>query len=209
LGRGSGSLPDDIALEWAGISKEVGMSMIGLGFLPFLMYYLYAIVPLAPLAYIFIKWRAYRDGAAADPWLGAAVLLQYFWTLALHLALFGLTLAIAGLVGGKMSEEVKPGLALLTTGVIALPAAFFALKRLPPSPLRGQAWRVFYALNLLVCGLLALVALGVSSFLLFTGKVADARLPLVALAVFAAAGLWFLRLLTREQAFYAAGKSKE
>ena len=54
------------------------MSMIGLGMMPFLIYYLYAVVPLAPLVYLFLKWRAYRDGAAADPWLGAAVLLQYF-----------------------------------------------------------------------------------------------------------------------------------
>jgi hypothetical protein len=177
------------------------MSMIGLGMLPFLMYYLYAVVPLAPLAYVFIKWRAYRDGAASDPWLGAAVLLQYFWTLALHLAFFGLVLAVAGLIGGKMAEEVRPGLALLTTGMIALLAAFFALKRLPAataSPLRGQAWRVFQALNLLICGLLALVALGVASMLMFTGKAADARLPLVALVVFGAAWGWFLRLMVRK-----------
>ena len=171
------------------------MSMIGLGMLPFLMYYMYAILPLAPLAYLFIKWRAYRDGAAADPWLGAAVLLQYFWTLALHLALIGLTLAIAGLVGSKMEGEVRPGLALLFTGVVVLLAAFFALKRLPDSLLRAQTWRVFQALNLLICGLLALVAMSVSSFLLFTGKFADARLPLAALVIFAPACAWFLRLL--------------
>jgi hypothetical protein len=177
------------------------MSLIGMGFLPFLMYYLYAVVPLAPLVYLFIKWRAYRDGAAADPWLGAAVLLQYFWTLALHISLFGLTLATAGLVGNKMEGEVRPGLALLFTGVIALLASFFALKRLSAvhaSPLRGQSWRVFFALNLLACGLLALVALGVASFTLFTGKAADARLPLVALVVFGAAWSWFLRLMIRK-----------
>ncbi|MCU0237185.1 MAG: hypothetical protein MUC72_08900 [Acidobacteria bacterium] len=174
--------------------------MIGLGILPFLMYYLYAVVPLAPLVYLFLKWRAYRDGAA-DPWLGAAVLLQYFWTLGLQLALIGLTMVGAGLVGSKMEGEVRPGLALLFTGVIALLAAFFALKRLPAfalSPLRGQTWRVFFALNLLACGLLALVALGAASFTLFTGKAADARLPLVALVVFGAAWAWFLRLMVRE-----------
>ncbi|HSQ35792.1 MAG TPA: hypothetical protein VLQ89_07365 [Candidatus Binatia bacterium] len=173
------------------------MSMIGLGFFPFLMYYLYAVVPLAPLVYFFLKWRAYRDGAAADPWLGAAVLLQYFWTLALHLALSGLTLAAAGLIANKMEGEVKPGLALLFTGMIALLAAFFAMKRLPPSPLRGASWRVFFALNLLICGLAALAALGIASFMLFTGKAADVRLPGVALLVFAAAGGWFLRLMVR------------
>jgi len=173
------------------------MSMIGLGILPFLMYYLYAVVPLAPLVYLFLKWRAYRDGAT-DPWLGAAVLLQYFWTLGLHLALIGLTLSVSGLIGSKMDGEVKPGLALLFTGVIALLASFFALKRLPGSLLRGQSWRVFYALNLLVCGLLALIALGAASFTLFTGKPADARLPLVALLVFGAAWTWFLRQLVRK-----------
>ena len=181
------------------MEKEVDMSMIGLGILPFLMYYLYAIVPLAPLAYLLVKWRAYRDGAAADPWLGATVLLQYFWTLALHLALFGLTLAVSGLIEGKTAEQVKPGLALLSAGVIALLAAFFSLKRLPLSPLRGQAWRVFNALNLLICGLLALVALGVSSFVLFTGKGADAYLPLTALVVFGAAWSWFVRLMVKKQ----------
>jgi hypothetical protein len=173
------------------------MSMIGLGMLPFLMNYLYAVVPLAPLVYLFLKWRAYRDGAV-DPWLGAAVALQYFWTLALHLALFGLTLAASGLTGGKMEGEVKPGLALLFTGVIALLAAFFALKRLPASPLRGQAWRIFFVLNLLLCGLLALVALGAASFALFTGKVADARLPFAGLIVFGSAWGWFLRLMVRK-----------
>jgi len=174
------------------------MSLIGLGLVPFLMYYLYVILPLAPLAYLLIKWRAYRDGAEADPWLGAAVLLQYFWTIALHLALIGLTLSLAGLIGERMAGEVKPGLALLFTGVIALLASFFALKRLPPSPRRWQAWRLFFALNLLACGLLALVALGAASLALFTGKTDDLRLPLVALVVFAAAWGWFLRLLVRK-----------
>jgi hypothetical protein len=174
------------------------MSLIGLGIFPFLMYFLYAAVPLAPLAYLFIKWRAYRDGAGSDPWLGVAVLLQYFWTVALQLALIGLVLAGAGLVGNKMETEVKPGLALLSTGVISLLVAFFALKRLPPSSRRGQVWRVFFVLNLLICGLLALIALGAVSFALFTGKAADARLPLVALAIFAAAWGWFLRLLVRK-----------
>jgi len=175
------------------------MSMIGLGLFPFLMYYLYAVVPLAPLVYLLLKWRSYRDGAAVDPWLGAAVLLQYFWTLALHLTLIGLTLAVAGLVGNRMDGEVKPGLALLFTGVVALLASFFALKRLPASPLRGAAWRVFFALNLLICGLLALVALGASSFMVFTGKMHDIRMPLVALVVFGSVCTWFLRLLVRKQ----------
>lgn len=173
------------------------MSLIGLGVLPFLMYFLYAAVPLAPLAYLFIKWRAYRDGGGSDPWLGVAVLLQYFWTVALQLALIGLILAGAGLIGGKMETEVKPGLALLATGVIALLAAFFSLKRLPHSPWRGQVWRVFFVLNLLICGLLALIALGAVSFALFTGKTGDVRLPLAALVVFSAAWGWFLRWLVR------------
>ncbi len=174
------------------------MSLIGLGMLPFLMYFLYAALPLAPLAYLFVKWRAYRDGGGSDPWLGVAVLLQYFWTLALQLALIGLVLAGAGLIGNKMEQEIKPGLALLSTGVIALLAAFFALKRLPHSSWRGQAWRVFFVLNLLICGLLALIALAAVSFALFTGKAADARLPVVALACFGGAGMWFLRLLIRK-----------
>jgi hypothetical protein len=178
--------------------KEAKMSMIGLGFLPFLMYYLYAVVPLAPLVYLFLKWRAYRDKAPEDPWLGIAVLLQYFWALGLHLALIGLTLAASGLIGSRTDQEAKPGLALLFTGMVALLAAFFALKRLPPSSLRGQAWRAFFALNLLICGLAALAALGIASFMLFTGKSADVRLPLVALVVFGAAGGWFLRLLVRK-----------
>jgi hypothetical protein len=177
------------------------MSMIGWGVLPFLLYYFYAVVPLAPLIYLFLKWRAYRDNAAADHWLGAAVLLQYFWTLSLHLALFGLVLAVAGLVKGEVAEEVRPGLGLLTAGVIALLAAFFALRRLPAgtaSPLRGLAWRVFFALNLLICGFVALVALGAASFALFTGRAADAILPVVALVIFGAAWGWFLRLMIRK-----------
>ena len=106
-------------------------------------------------------------------------------------------LSVAGLIAGNTDSEVRPGLALLFTGLIALLVAFFALKRLPDSPLRGQAWRVFFALNLLACGLLALVALGIASFMLFTGKAVDARLPLVALVVFGVAGFWFLRRLSR------------
>ena len=171
------------------------MSMIGMGIFPFLFYYLYAVVPLAPLVYLFIKWRAYRNGQATDPWLGAAVLLQYFWTLALHLALFGLCLALAGLLKGHGAEELNPGLGLLSAGVIALLATFFALSRIPGSPLRLQVWRVFNALNLLICGLVALVALCAAAIMLFDGKLADARLPLVALVIFGAAWSWFLRLL--------------
>jgi hypothetical protein len=171
------------------------MSMIGMGVFPFLFYYLYAVVPLAPLVYLFIKWRAFRNGYATDPWLGAAVLLQYFWTLALHLALFGLSLALAGLLKGHGAEELNPGLGLLSAGVIALLATSFALSRVPSSPLRLQAWRVFNALNLLFCGLVALVALCAAGIMLFDGKLADARLPLVALVIFGAAWSWFLRLL--------------
>jgi hypothetical protein len=171
------------------------MSMIGMGIFPFLFYYLYAVVPLAPLVYMFIKWRAYRDGRPADPWLGAAVLLHYFWTLALHLALFGLSLALSGLLKGHGAEELNPGLGLLSAGVIALLATSFALSRVPSSPLRPQVWRVFNALNLLICGLVALVALCASAFMIVDSKWADARLPLVALAIFGAAWSWFLRLL--------------
>jgi hypothetical protein len=171
------------------------MSMIGMGIFPFLFYYLYAVVPLAPLVYMFIKWRAYRDGRPADPWLGAAVLLHYFWTLALHLALFGLSLALSGLHKGHGAEELNPGLGLLSAGVIALLATSFALSRVPSSPLRPQVWRVFNALNLLICGLVALVALCASAFMIVDSKWADARLPLVALAIFGAAWSWFLRLL--------------
>jgi len=171
------------------------MSMIGLGVFPFLFYYLYAVVPLAPLVYLFIKWRAYHDGLKPDPWLGAAILLQYFWTLALQLSLFGLTLALAGLIKGRNAEELNPGLGLLTAGLIVLLAAFFALKRLPHSPLRSQAWRVFNALNLLLCGLVALVALCAAAIMLYEGKTADLRLPLPAFVIFGAAWSWFLRLM--------------
>ena len=177
------------------------MSMIGLGLFPFLTYYLYVVVPLAPLVYLFIKWRSYRNGQAGDPWLGAAVLLQYFWTLALQLALFGITLALAGLIKGRHAEELNPGLGLLTAGLIVLLATFFALKRLPGSPQRAQTWRVFNALNLLLCGLVALVALSASAIMLYEGKTSDLRLPLPALFIFAAAWYWFLYLLI--------GKSKK
>jgi uncharacterized oligopeptide transporter (OPT) family protein len=173
------------------------MSMIGMGIFPFLFYYLYAVVPLAPLIYLFIKWRAYRNCQQTDPWLGAVVLLYYFWTLALHLALFGLSLAMAGLITGSKSEELNPGLGLLSAGVIALVITFFALSRIPGSSQRPQALRVFNALNLLVCGLVALVALCAAAIMLFDGKIADARLPLVALVIFGAAWSWFLRLLVR------------
>jgi multisubunit Na+/H+ antiporter MnhF subunit len=171
------------------------MSMIGMGIFPFLFYYLYAVVPLAPLVYLFIKWRAYRNGHPTDPWLGAVVLLHYFWTLALHLALFGLSLALAGLIKGPNSEELKLGLGLLSAGVIALLVTFFALSRVPSSPQRPQTWRVFNALNLLFCGLVALVALCAAAIMLFDGKSADAPLPLVALILFGAAWSWFLRLM--------------
>jgi multisubunit Na+/H+ antiporter MnhF subunit len=171
------------------------MSMIGMGIFPFLLYYLYAIVPLAPFVYLFIKWRAYRDGRPADPWLGVAVLLHYFWILALHLALFGLCLALAGLIKGMNAAELKPGMGLLSAGVVALLAVSFALTRLPSSPLRPQAWRAFNALNLLLCGLLALVALVASAVMLFDGNITDMRLPLPALVIFTAAWSWFLRLL--------------
>jgi multisubunit Na+/H+ antiporter MnhB subunit len=169
--------------------------MLGMGIFPFLFYYLYAIVPLAPFVYLFVKWRAYRDGRAGDPWLGAVVLLHYFWTLALHLALFGLTFSCAGLLKGQRAEELKPGLGLLSAGVIALLAVVFVLARVPRSPLRPQVWRVFNALNLLLCGLLALVALVAASIMLAEGKWADVRLPLVALVIFGAAWSWFMRLL--------------
>jgi hypothetical protein len=178
--------------------QEAYMSMIAMGIFPFLFYYLYAVVPLAPLVYLFIKWRAYRDGCPVDPWLGAAVLLHYFWTLSLHLALFGLSLALAGLLKSTSAEELNPGLGLLSAGVIALLATSFALSRVPRSPLRPQAWRVFNGLNLLLCGLVTLVALCAAAIMLFDGKISDLHLPLTALVIFGAAWSWFLRLLVRQ-----------
>ena len=146
------------------------MSMLGMGIFPFLLYYLYAIVPLAPLVYLFIKWRAYRNGRATDPWLGAAVLLHYFWTLALHLALFGLCLALSGLIQGGHGRGVqaRPGPAQRRRDRPA--DRIFALSRVPSSPLRPQVWRVFNALNLLLCGLLALIGLVAAAILLADGK---------------------------------------
>jgi hypothetical protein len=123
------------------------------------------------------------------------VLLHYFWTLALHLALFGLCLALAGLIKGTHAEELKPGLGLLSAGVVALLATSFSLNRVPRSPLRPQVWRVFNGLNLLLCGLVALVALCAAAIMFFDGKLDDLRLPLVALVIFGAAWIWFLRLL--------------
>lgn len=168
------------------------MSMMGLmGFSPFLFYYLYFVIPLAPMAYIFIKWRAYRDGSPQDSQLGVKVVLFYFRTLAYHVLLVSMTLIIFGLLKGGYNDEIKIGLGLLIGGGFLYILHWVLIKKMFEKTQSYFVSRFYTGFNIIVVGLISTISIIATCIILFKGKILDIKLPVSALVIYGIA--WFFQ----------------
>jgi len=168
------------------------MSMMGLmGLSPFLIYYVYFVIPLAPLAYIFIKWRANKDGSPPDPQLGVKVVLYYFKTLSYHVLLIAMTLIIFGFLKGGYSDEIKVGLGLLVGGGFLYLLHWLLIKKILGKTSGYLVSRFFTGFNLIVVGLICMIAIIATCIIIFKGKMPDIKLPSSAVVIYGIA--WYLQ----------------
>jgi hypothetical protein len=155
--------------------------------LPFFTYYIFSIIPLAAAIYLFLKWRACRDGTETDPQLGAKTVFYYFKTLAYQILLIGLVLILVGALKGDYCDEMKMGLGLFLGGGLVFALFYFLRHRLPGAEL---VCRFYAGFNLIVTGVLAMTSLVAGCVIVFNGKLKDLRLPLAGLVVFGLAALF-------------------
>jgi hypothetical protein len=167
--------------------------MMGLmGLTPFLIYYVYFVIPLAPAAYIFIKWRANKDGIPPDPQLGVKVVLYYFKTLSYHVMLIALTLVIFGFLKGGYSDEIEVGLGLLIGGGILYILHWLLIKKIINQTYGCPVSRFFTGFNLIVVGLICMVALLATCIIILKGNIPNIKLPASGLVVYGIA--WYLQM---------------
>lgn len=170
--------------------------MLGFGalqFLPLMSTFFYILIPLAPIAYVFIKWRAARNGEPHDRDLGLKVVLYYFQTLGYHLILLGVVLLGVGLLKGRLNDEAKTGLALILSGAVVYAVHTLLIQR----RFQGDAVRVvprFYTgFNVLVVGLIGMVCLTACILLLINDEIRNIKIPAAGLAVYGTS--WVFRTL--------------
>jgi len=164
------------------------MSMMGLmGVIPFLLYF---IVPLFVFAYVFIKWRSYKDGLNQDPELGKKVILFYFETIAFHLILISATIIFSNLVKGKFKDEFLSGIGILIGSLIIYSIHFYIIKRLFNTSQTYFVSRFYNGFNLVIVGLIGMTSLIITMTSLLKGKFSDIHLPISAMIFYGIA--WFL-----------------
>lgn len=123
------------------------------------------------ILYVVARWRASKD-AAVDPQLGLKFAIYYFGTVALHVALVGLTLVIYTIVRPSDPDGDGKGEAYRMAFGFLLPAAavfggHLALLLRTNDRVMPGVKRLFYGFNLLVAGLLGFTALVASCQALF------------------------------------------
>ena len=75
---------------------------------------LYAFLWLFPVAYLILRWRAYREQTPPDPHLGIKAALYYFKTLAYHVVLVGTFCLIFGLINDQACYWAEASYTALT-----------------------------------------------------------------------------------------------
>jgi hypothetical protein len=160
------------------------------------MYVIYLVIPLAPLVYWFLKWRLYRDGMQPDPELGKKVIVYYFKTLGYQLALIGLTMMIFGLLSRRGDEQLKMGLGFLIGGGLVYLLLVMAIYAKVVGDNTHLVARMYTGINLLIVGLIFIIAFTAFWVILFTASFKAAKLPLSAFIVYAGAlvgeGFYFI-----------------
>lgn len=169
----------------------------GFGLIGSLVWALY----LFPLAYLVLRWRAYRERQTPDPQLGIKVVLYYFRFLTLQLVLAGLTAAVAGtLLGGGRGPLFRVAGALIVGGGSLYAGCVAAIHQRTNAARFPDVGRLFTGAGALVAGLVGIAAwVGFFLALFSGGYTAEAikitgSLLLVYLPAFAVLGLSLLRI---------------
>lgn len=168
----------------------------GFGLIGSLVWALY----LFPLAYLVLRWRAYREKQLADPQLGIKVVLYYFRFLTLQLLLAGLTAGVAGtLIGGGRGQLFRIAGALIVGAGSLYAGCVAAIHQRTNASQFPDVGRLFTGAGALVAGLAGLAAwVGFFLALFSDGYTAEAikitgSVLLVYLPAFAVLGLSLLR----------------
>jgi hypothetical protein len=129
---------------------------------------LYAFLWLFPVAYLILRWRAYREQAPADPHLGLKAALYYFKTLAYHVVLVGTFLLIFGLINENSREEMmRMGAGLLLGGAVVYGAHAVIIDKRTNTQQFPAVARIYNGFNLVMTGLVAMAAVIAILVLLF------------------------------------------
>ena len=174
-------------------------SMMGMmGLVPF-MYLFYFIIPLAPIAYIFLKWRAYRDNSPPDPQLGIKVVLFYFKTLAYQAILVAVTLIIFGILKGGYKDELRTGFGILVGGGIIYALHLVMIQNVFKTSSTQLVSRFYTGFNLVIVGILGMVSLMILCIIIFQGDVSDVKLPVSAILVYGLAWVYQTASMLRKR----------
>ena len=165
-------------------------SMMGMmGIFP-VLYLFYFIIPLGPIAYIFLKWRAYRDNSPPDPQLGIKVFLFYFKTLAYQAILVAITLIIFGILKGGYKDEMRTGFGILVGGGIIYALHLVMIQNVFKNTSTQLVSRFYTGFNLVIVGILGTLSLIVFCIIIFQGDVSEIKLPVSAILVYGLAWVY-------------------
>ena len=129
---------------------------------------LYAFLWLFPVAYLILRWRAYREQTPADPHLGIKAALYYFKTLAYHVVLVGAFCLIFGLINDHVREQkMRMGAGLLLGGAIVYGAHAVIIDKRTNTLQVPAVARIYNGFNLVMTGLVAMAAVIGTLVLLF------------------------------------------
>lgn len=156
-----------------------------------LMLSAYSIVPLFPFVYLLLRWRQSREGATPDPQLGLKVAVYYFMTVGLHVMLLAVAMGLYGLIIDRSSESLMRGaIGLLLGGGVVYGIHRAILVRVVDASRRANVARVFAGLNVVVCGLIGMGALVVTSVLLLQEYVPEDAFKIAGVAMVVYLGAW-------------------
>jgi hypothetical protein len=129
---------------------------------------LYTFLWLFPVAYLILRWRAYREQTPADPHLGIKAALYYFKTLAYHVVLVGTFCLIFGLINDHVREEMmRLGAGLLLGGGLVYGAHAVIIDKRTNTHQFPAVARIYNGFNLVMTGLVAMAAVIGTLVLLF------------------------------------------
>jgi hypothetical protein len=167
---------------------------------PAVGWFFYLFLPLAPAIYLVLRWRAYREGGPADPQLGLKALLSYFRTMAYHLILAGEFCLLFGLMEADQRWDLLRLAAAfgLAGGLIFGWQAWLLARRTNAAEFPTVA-RFYQGFNVLICGLVAMVALVVALGAVLAEEVPWMVFKIGAALVVVYGSAWFfqVRLLLR------------
>ena len=129
---------------------------------------LYAFLWLFPVAYLILRWRAYREQAPNDPHLGVKAALYYFKTLAYHVMLVGAFCLLFGAINEYVRENMmRMGAGLLLGGAIVYGVHAFIIDKRTNTQQFPAVARIYNGFNLVMTGLVAMAAVIGTLVLLF------------------------------------------